>query len=270
MGKTIVQSFRSITELLNFIESAPLNEVYKNSNVKDLPSHEESQHRFSFTGTQSFEEAKNLLKFGWSEMAHKLNVKLQASKRISATDKTVRNTYDVVGFQASVPRYLQGIPTNMINKKQIMKKQPVVTIIKSIGYNAFVSKEEIQEQSIKALQIIQRIEESGIRVNLDIAWYRTSGKQNLLTRVRIKSANERLNISKMAFPLVHPSMLRRIGFAQTERCIGLTDNNYRYGYGRSENQLEVLKPLFGKNEYVIPGVINNIEQTIKDMGLNIK
>lgn len=278
MTNMIVKNFNSINEFLKYLEKNSYNKVFENYTQSSI------EGEFSFTGTRNYDEAIDLLKHGWNEKAKEIENKLKADKKVIANNKSQKSVYDVVGYQPSVPRYLQGIPTNMINNKPTIKKQPVVTLIKNIGYNAYTSKGEILNESIKALKIIQRIEQSGIKVNLDLIKCTESNnnnkseKQDMMTRIRIKNANERLNISKLAFPLAHPSMLRRIMFAYTEKCQELTDFSYRNGYGRSRNTIEEIKKWMKSankakkdNEYVIPGFINeNIEKAIEEIGLKIK
>ena len=263
----IRENFKNIHQLIEYIKNNPRNPVF--ANERFLASSEVDSYRTNFTKTKTFDEALHLLQYGWHEKAKELENRLKA-KKINATNKSQKSIYDVVGHQASVPRYLQGIPTNMVNKKTIIKKQPVITIVKNIGYNSNVDSETIMEQSVKALQIIQTIENSGTRVNLDLIKYTSGIKQNMVTRIRIKNAGERLNISKMAFPLIHPSMLRRIMFAHVETCRELRDNSYSGGYGRSMNTHEELKSVVKNNEYVIPGFIENVDDTIKEMGLKTK
>lgn len=266
--RIIKREFRSISELVKYISEKPLNSVFKNQSY--LASSEVDSYRTTFTQTESFDEALDMLLHGWSGGAQKINARLQA-KKVSSTKKSSRISYDVVGHQASVPRYLQGIPTNMVNKRTIVKKQPVITLVKNIGYNAGVSANEIMEQSVRAMQIIQMLENSGVRINLDLIKIASGGKQEMVSRIRIKNASERLNVSKMAFPLMHPSMLRRIMFALTEREEELTDNYFSGSYGRSKNSQEELQEAVNKGEYVIPGFIDeDVTKTIENMGLKLQ
>jgi hypothetical protein len=80
--------------------------------------------------------------------------------------------------------------------------------------------------------------------------------------VRIKSATEKLNVSKIAFPLVHPSMLRRLFFRYIEVYPNVT-KSFVFGYGRPLN--EELKKILGEKEIFLPNVINQDVQKIKDL-----
>lgn len=123
-----------------------------------------------------------------------------------------RTCLGVQDYQAVVPLYLMGVPNNMVTKKMVPMKQKVITLNKSIDYNAGVSADDIMDESIKAMQIVKKLEAQGYRCNLNIVLGTSAGSKQFIIKVRIKSANEKLNISKLALPLVHPSMLRRLFF----------------------------------------------------------
>jgi hypothetical protein len=200
-------------------------------------------------------------------MAKRIETKLNLIANEVQPKTTQRSKYDVVGFQASVPRYLQGIPTNMINKKPVVQKQKVITIVKHVSYLGDVSQEEIVENSIKALQIVKKVEAQGYRVNLDVVRPTEKDGEILFTRVRIKSANERMNISKVAFPLVHPSMLRRLFFRFTEVVPDITAKGWVYSYGVTIYDRNKVKSFLKDGEYYIHNFIDNVDDEIKRMQL---
>lgn len=210
-----------------------------------------------FTGTKNYAEADNLLRNGWDQGAKNLTAKLKIANMSNHTKDVKRAVNDIVGFQVNVPRYLQGIPTNMINKRSVKQKQKIITLVKSVAYAAFVSKEHIMEDSVKFLQIVQEIEKQGIRVNVYVAWSSITGNEQVFYKVKIKGANERLNLSKMAFPLIHPSFLRRICFKVIENEPGL-QNHWGSGYGRPADRSQYDRVL-DKTEYFIPVLINEQE-----------
>jgi len=261
--KILRQHFSSINEFYKFITTESVNEVFKQR--KEILA----SQRFgtSWEGTETFEEAADLMLNGWSEMAKKLEGKLQAKIKNVSTTKTRKTVYDVVGGNCSVPRYLQGIPTNMINQKTAIKRQPVVTINKNISYAAVVSSEKIIQESIKAFEIVRRIEAGGTRVNLNIAWSsqdshnNSFSKERFIVTIRIKNAGERLNISKMAFPLVHPSMLRRLSFRWLEvnKLITCMSFNGGYGYAKEDIDCERCLP---KNEIFLPKIVNDVDEIV--------
>jgi hypothetical protein len=217
-----------------------------------------------WTETGNFEEAVELFKNGWSDMASKLVQKLKVIESKTEPTMKPKNTMSVCGYQAIVPMYLNGQPNNMLNKKMVPVKQKVITLNKSIDYNGSIDSWQIIDESIKALQIIKKLEAQGYRCNLNIV-LGTSKDKRFFIKVRIKSANEKLNVSKLAFPLVHPSMLRRLFFRFIEVYPNVT-KKFVDSYGTPAKSSE-LKNIF-KGEYLLPNFIKkNVNQinTIDDL-----
>lgn len=248
--KTEVIEFDSLKEFYDYICNTPFNEAFRWANHSSVTGNE------YFTKTKDFNEAVELFKNGWSDMAGKLVQKLKVIESKTVPMMKPRNKLDVCGYQAIVPLYLQGVPTNMVNKKMVPVKQKVITLNKSIDYSCGVSANQIIDESVKAMQIVKKLEAQGYRCNLNIVLGSTAGydaeKRQLIMKVRIKSANEKLNVSKLAFPLVHPSMLRRLFFRFMEVYPNVT-KSFVYGYGTPATSSELRKVF--KGEYLLPNFI---------------
>ena len=251
-----IREFDSLNEFESYITNTPLNDTFRWQKLSS------TNGSYSFTQTQSYEEATKLLKDGWSSMAQDITKKLNVIKNQVVNEHVQKILYDVVGFQASVPRYLQGIPTSMVNKKLVPVKQKVITLDKDISYNASIKTEQIIEASVQTLQLIKKIEAQGIRVNLNLVWGVSAGDTKEIAKVRLKSANERLNISKLSFPLVHPSMLRRLCFRYLEVAPTVT-KPYTWGYGAplDGSQLKT----YCKDEYVLPRLFDGNLASLGDL-----
>ena len=254
--KAYVREFSSLNDFETYITNTPLNDTFRWAKLASVSGSEE------FTGTHSYEQAVEMFKNGWQSKAEELTKKLKVIQNQVIDAQVQKVLFDVVGFQASVPRYLQGIPTNMVNKKLVPIKQKIVTINKDISYNCGVTTEQIVEASIQTLQLVKKIEAQGIRVNLNLIWGVKASGSNEIVKVRLKSANERVNISKLAFPLVHPSMLRRLCFRYLEVAPTIT-HGYLYGYGSplDGSQLKT----YCKDEYVLPRLFNGDLSKLGDL-----
>ena len=254
--KAYVREFSSLNDFETYITNTPLNDTFRWTKLASVSGSEE------FTGTHSYEQAVEMFKNGWQSKAEELTKKLKVIQNQVIDAQVQKVIFDVVGFQASVPRYLQGIPTNMVNKKLVPIKQKIVTINKDISYNCGVTTEQIVEASIQTLQLVKRIEAQGIRVNLNLIWGVKASGSNEVVKIRLKSANERVNISKLAFPLVHPSMLRRLCFRYLEVAPTIT-HGYLYGYGSplDGSQLKT----YCKDEYVLPRLFNGDLSKLGDL-----
>ena len=255
-NKSVIREFTSVNEFENYITNSPLNEVFR---WEELSSVSGTQ---SFTQTKSYEEATSLFKNGWDSMAQNITHQLNVKKCQTLDTHVQKVMFDVVGFQASVPRYLQGIPTNMVNKKLVPIKQKVITLNKDISYNAMTSTQDIIDASIQTLQLIKKIEAQGIRVNLNLIFGAKADGNTEVVKIRLKSANERLNISKLAFPLVHPSMLRRLIFRYIEVAPTVT-KGFRWGYGQPLDGSQLKE--YCKDEYVLPRLFDGDITQINDL-----
>lgn len=245
-SKTEVIEYDSLKEFYDYICNTPFNEAFR------WAKHSSVEGDQWFTKTKDFNEAVELFKGGWSDMAGKLVQKLKVIESKQVPMMKPRSKLDVCGYQAIVPLYLQGVPNNMVNKKMVPVKQKVITLNKSIDYHGGVSTNEIMDESIKAMQIVKKLEAQGYRCNLNLVLGSSEGNKQFVMKVRIKSANEKLNVSKLAFPLVHPSMLRRLFFRFMEVYPNVT-KAFVHGYGMPATSAEMRK-IF-KGEYLLPNFI---------------
>lgn len=262
--------FGSIGELHNYITTKEINEAFAKINAS-LESRISGYRGTKFTMTESFEEACDLLFGGWKKGAEELSAKTEEFFKGSVVSaqsaQNKRKTiYDVAGYQVSVPRYLQGVPTSMVRTMNVPVKDKIVTINKVMGYRGDVRAETILNESAKALAIVKRLEDMGYRVNLNVVnLSRDYGNNMLGLKVKIKSASERLNISKLAFPMCHPSMMRRVIFAFKE-IFPHTKTSFCIGYGASEMEIKYFAEMC-KGEYVLPPFIDESVVTAKELNI---
>ena len=236
--------FNGIQEFYDYICNTPLNDTFRWSDY--LAS---QKNRASWSGTSTFEEAADLLRNGWTYGAQDLTKKLKIAEADKQVQSTYKNILSMAGYQAIVPLYLNGVPNNMVNKKLVPVKQKVLTINKALSCSASVSSETLKAESVKCFQIIKKIEASGIRVNLNLL----ISTGHVCVKIRLKSANEKLNVSKLAFPLIHTAMFRRLYFRFIETYPTIP-RSYRSGYGRVPTE-EELRKVCAKGEILLPTLL---------------
>lgn len=245
--------FNSISEVVKFNRETERTEKYKFVHRSD----EIGQYRYDFTKTNSYEEAEDLLLHGWDFMSQKLTKEIQNKKcKQSYKNKTV---YGVQGFQACVPRYLQGMPDSMLSNKRVVTKQKTIDIVKDFGYSGRTTTDVMEEESIKVLRLVDSLESKGYRVNLSLVFVSKYRGKYIGIMVKIKNASQRMNIKQMAFPLVHPSMFRRVLFGVIERLEETKDFGQGYGHCTSYDET---KCLF-QGQCFIPRIVS--EQEITDI-----
>ena len=262
LNQTRVVEYDSLNEFYRYICDTPFNETFR------WTKHSSVEGDKYWTKTESFEEAVRLFKEGWSDMAAKLVQRLKVIEKETQPTMKTKQTTGMAGYQAIVPLYLNGVPNNMMCKKTVPIKQKVITLTKSIDYAGNVSSNQIIEESIKAMQVVKKLEAQGYRCNLNIALGSKTSSKSFALKVRIKSANEKLIVSKLAFPLVHPSMLRRLFFRWIEVYPEVT-KDFVSGYGKPSKTHE-LKEWF-PGDYILPNfILKNVEEikTIEDLEKN--
>lgn len=253
-----MDEFGSIHELVEYLEKTEVHNYFVGgqSSIKKGDS--------EWSGTSSYEEAIELLGSGWTTMAAKLQKRVPAQTKSQFNNKS-RPVYSVVGGTASIPRYLMGIPTNMIDKKQIPMKSKIIVINKDMSYSGGTSPDRIMEEGVKALQIIQALEGKGYRVRLNMGFASREDNEILGIRVTIKKPEERLSLQKVAFPIANPAMLRRIGLNWIEKNPNQTKRNRVAGHGRPATT--ELKKILDEKEIFLPNFIPNIDKFIEELKL---
>lgn len=248
--------FDSISDLMCYIDTHTENSVFRN---KKLQSKKDGNYKFY--QTNSYAEALNLLETGYKEVAKELTERLKNNSRNGFKNRPV---YSVQGYQCCVPRYLQGLPDSMISSKRIAEKTKVINVYKAINYSYTVKPQMIIDESVKALRIVQMLENAGVKVNLYIVCQAYQAyeeieriREEITMLLKIKNANERLNLSKISFPLVHPSFLRRIFFRFEEVYEDLELNSFQGNYGFPFNNFQIKK-----NEMYINKTMSCTEQDI--------
>ena len=249
-SKSKVAEYTSMNEFYQYLCDTPFNDTFR------WAKHQSVTQSESFTKTKSFDEAVELMKNGWKDMSEKLVQKLKVEEQRMEPVMKPKTVYGVAGYQAVVPLYLNGVPTNMLSKKQVPVKQKVITLNKSICYHCGYTTDEIIEESIKAFRIIKKLEANGYRCNLNVIVGASANDGTTFAfKIRVKNSTEKLNVSKLAFPLVHPSMMRRLYLRWLEVFPGVT-NKYTHGYGHPIS-VEELKNVvhLEKGEYILPAKI---------------
>lgn len=221
-----IKRFNSLDEFYRYINETPTNDAFKNAT---LSSYMINEQKNNWSGTNSFEEACNLFINGWDKKTLELKQKLDFEEH-KEPQMTYKNIQSVQGYHPIVPLYLMGVPNNMVTKKMVPLKKKVINIDKTIAYVYSVKPEQIIDESVKAIRIINRLERQNYRVNLNLVCITRKDEVGIGFKIKLKSANESLNISKLTFPLIHPSMLRRLALRFIE-VNPHTTRGFIRGYG---------------------------------------
>lgn len=264
--------FDNITELANYI-SRPRKSGRESSS--------ESANS-SFTGTNSYEEAFNGLKYGDEELYGKIKNemdKINIEKFLGNVANRLRYENRLYGCVPNVPAYLIGKPTNMINPEKNAISHKIINIFLNIGVSAGVNKEDIIRNGTTYLNVIDLLEKAGYRCNLYAGVSTEYDDEHFFMYTRVKTDREPLNIKKVSFPIASPSMLRRIYFKWAE--VFDYDSNITWGYGHPASSSDTEKYLKQsiKEDFILwdyhngSGGSKSIEEILEDLkkqGINIQ
>lgn len=242
----IKEHFKSIHEMISVIESRPNNKVMNNS-------HSSETNGKDFTGTASYNEAKELFRNGYTKILSKIKTGVAANMKRTDTKPRRSIENNVVGHAPNVPNAIMGLPNSMILTRTIPQKTKTISLITDISENAGTRTDEFIKSGIAVLSVVNSLELAGYRVNLKVAFYNAKeGNDRALGTVNVKDYREHLDLQKLCFPLAHPSMFRRLGFKWIETVPGLEQTGWAFYYGQFNRELDFIKEQYlADNEYFI-------------------
>ena len=227
----VFERFPTIDKLIQANKNRKPNKVFS---PYPLNSNDTSK---SFSGTASYQEAEDLLVHSWDKPLDRLKGGEKAFVKSNTVAQKRKSTTGVVGYMPNVPNAVMGLPNSMINTESIKQKVKAVTIVYSPCVSYQWSTNEIIDSGIAVMNIINLLERNGIRVQLTIEFMAShTGRANPSNQLSVawldvKGWRDPLDLKKIAFPVVHSSMLRRIGFRWLETNPNITNPNYIGGYG---------------------------------------
>lgn len=223
----ITKIFDSLGGLIQYIKSTPRTKHNEAFSIND--SEGEGSSYTKFTSTESLAAADELLLKGYDAGVAALQNAIKNVQRNYKVVTTFKN--DVFGVIPNVGAYLTGDPRNMMNitTRRVKAQSKVLNLVVCVTVHGGVSSDTIIEINGKILQNVIELERSGYNVNLYVVDTTTYKKhESTIIMVKLKSSNERLNLLKVSYPLVHPSFLRRHIFAVQERLSDIEGTYGRY------------------------------------------
>lgn len=227
----VCRYFDTLKEMRAYIDNTPplLENVIKNHRHSEEGSHE-------FTGTADMSEANVMLTAGYPEGVKELTtVKAKPSRN---GQMEIFRSFQ--GFTPSVGDVVAGNPSNMLNARQSVKTScKVVDVVLGAAFSCEWSTEDIMKEAKKAVQAVMTAENNGYRVNLYVCFSSAylgdkRDKNNTCDiLIKIKGANQKMDLLRVSYPVIHPSFLRRHVFAVMERSVELNK-----GYGCADKPTE--------------------------------
>lgn len=266
--KQNISYFDSVNEYINYLEDTPRAPGHDNDS--------ESTSQNEWAGTKSLKEALDLCKYGDEELGTYVYNQVLKINKIDTVNKN-RQAYinDIVGFTPNVPNYVMGIPTNMIRDNRNIIKSKIVNIYINLSAHAGVDSRDIKKNAAKYVAAINQLEKEGYRCNVytgNVAGTWTDDEYAVI--VKVKSDREPLNLVKMAFPMCHPSMLRRLAFKWIETIpIDFTHRGYGRPIDNDKDVRKLIRPVLGDRQITILSIghncgnVDDVVNQLKERGM---
>lgn len=218
MSTIVNERYNSIAEFQKALERKKIGKMYD----------EDEEGYADFYGTNTHEEANKLLVNGDIFTATTIE-NCTSNKKFNRTTNTIKQ--DFCGFVPNVGAVVSGSPINMYNVKQTTyRNTKVLNFVYFIGASCGVDKKELAAAGAKLLNIINTLEAQGYRTNIFVARCivpiingKEQNKSRLNLAIKIKDSGKHLNITKIAYPIAHPSFFRRHCFKWADTvCENLT------------------------------------------------
>ena len=204
--------------------------------------------RKDWHGVSSYDEALKLMETGYQPTVDKLKASVKAN--LSGQAKRISFHNDVVGYAPIVPLAIMGVPQSMMNSCMKPVKAKVIDVYYDMSASCGMEAKQFIEAGSKLLAAVMELEMQGYRMNIYATQNYYDDSSDMLC-VKVKSANQPLDLKRISFPLTHPAFFRVIGFDWYSKVPG---GKYRFGYGRpvsrdfSEERLQKgFKEMFGDN-----------------------
>lgn len=179
-------------------------------------------HEAGWWGTETWEEAVKLARFGWTEgLGRIVDLSDRIEERVSLALPSYGMTLEESGGEVDVAALLSGQRECMWGWSEDGGKRPVVSITVSPCVHSDVSGQTVIAIGAMVVALVDALETTGRRVEL--ASFTTTREHRVpgtgrraRWRCELKHADEPLDRATLAFALANPASPRRIGFALAE------------------------------------------------------
>lgn len=233
--KYISKAFQSLDEFSGYLEAGKIQPLFdRGERIASVAA------KHSWCTTADFDEANNFLRFGDSENARRLVGGVSVPGASLAESIRARRVRCVAGSSVNVAAALAGRPKSMykIVRKSVPAK--VVNICYDTCTGSNITAADMSAAAVKLANVILSVERAGYQVNLYAAAVTKERNEVAGCFVRVKSAGQYCDVTRLAYCLVNPSFLRRSVFRFMEVTPGLTDSGWVPGYGSANQPPEVV------------------------------
>jgi hypothetical protein len=168
-------------------------------------------------GTKSFEDAEKMALGGWQEIRPEVDALVHNIETtiMPTLGQAFTSCFDVAGGSVDIGRFLDGEPECMVETKliDIAKPGKVVTVLVQGFYSSASDTKEIKARGAMVVALIDAIERMQHSTEIYVEY---TYSKRICHLVKVKGAEDMLDIDTLMFILAHPSAYRRISFAAQE------------------------------------------------------
>jgi len=190
-----------------------------------------------------YTQALALARDGWREGAAKVT---GALKRIPVRSAAPEIRHDFYGYRPNVARAISGRPDAMVRRANNAESnaRPIVTLVVPINAGSGVRASSMSNFGIAVMHHVRQLEANKVRVEIVICTTTElhSDGTRLCTAIRVKRAEQPMNLGTLAFAIGHPAMFRRIIFAIRERTATESDSSYGFSVYTEPSDIVGYKP----------------------------
>lgn len=196
-----------------------------------------------FRGSASWEAIKETARLGWAEGRSKLTRELDTAKFVHVSSNHRAEALDVGGSHPNVQEFIAGNPACMVTMGTDQSRtRPIFRFLVGIATSAGIAPEIITRRGAAILSWIDRLEADGARCEVVAFMTYENSPHKYTLALTAKRADEPLDVDRLAFVLMHPGMVRRVGFACMEQHPELKSFGVGYGSPRGYMPGEIVVP----------------------------
>lgn len=233
MKNELFNRFDSVLQFSEYLDNGTTQPAF---NHIETSKQEGSENWY---GTPNYKFSRDLLLYGDPKSAARVNAAglKKTIKGLQGHHAQIKHFTDFIGSCPCVPNYLSGRPDAMHNQKRVNVPKPVINIVYQCSAAGSISTDEITRAAAAVLGAVVILENSGARVNLWVTELSTSNKSFVGAVVRVKPADQKINLRKIAYTICNPSFLRRQMFRYLE-VLPNVPSTFACGYGRPIHDTE--------------------------------
>lgn len=221
MRSSLFNNFSSLSELLDYLDNTRSTWRHTDAEVN-------TYSRNHFCGC-SYPEAIHMARYGWPDGREQMTRNIELAGLLQQTSRAPLRALDVGGAYPLIPAAVAGDPMCMFSiSEDETRTRQIIRFLVSISYSSKIKPHQIMNRGAAILSWVDRLEDAGARVEIiavdslnctrpSKGYTKAADHSNKTLAITVKRAEDALDVDRLAFALIHPAMLRRIGFAHQER-----------------------------------------------------